>query len=36
MPKFTGLNKTKQKTWTPREENSTRKDKELCSKANVF
>jgi hypothetical protein len=31
-----GLNKTTQTTWTFEEENSMRKEKELCSQTNVF
>jgi hypothetical protein len=31
-----GLNKTTQKTQMLQEENSKRKDKELCSQVNVF
>jgi hypothetical protein len=35
-PMFIGLNKRTQKTWTPQEENSAGKDKELCSQTNEF
>jgi hypothetical protein len=33
---FIGLNKTKQKTWIPQEENSAGEDEELRSQTNVF
>jgi hypothetical protein len=33
---FIGLNKTTQKISMLQEENSTRKDKELCSQTNIF
>jgi hypothetical protein len=36
MPIFIGLNIATQKTQMPQEENSARKDTELCSQANIL